>query len=65
MPHETKCSACGSAEFEAALVELKNSTLSATVVHCAKCGVAIGTLETWEHPQITDFIKEAAKERKA
>jgi hypothetical protein len=57
VPVKTKC-ACGNEEFEAGLVELKNSTLAVTVAQCAKCGKAIGVLESWEHPQITDFIKD-------
>jgi hypothetical protein len=63
MPVKTKCS-CGSGEFEAGLVELKNSTLAVTVAQCAKCGKVIGVLESWEHPQITDFIKDLKRPEK-
>jgi hypothetical protein len=60
MPHKTTC-ACGSTQFEAAVVELRNSSLSAFVVQCVECGQPIGILDTWENSQIKDFLKEYQK----
>jgi transcription elongation factor Elf1 len=56
--HTTSCAKCGGERFETATVTADNGTHTITLLHCARCGQALGICEA-------DVLLDALREQQA